>query len=71
MMAGAEGEIRWLAWRRVGLEWITCSSRPAWLPGVWGSGTYRIMEKQDIRARMTLAYGKSGLLFYFTVGQTF
>jgi hypothetical protein len=29
------------------------------------------MEKQDIRARATVAYGKSGVLFYFTVGQNF
>jgi hypothetical protein len=29
------------------------------------------MEQQDLRARATLAYGKSGLLFYFTVGQNF
>jgi hypothetical protein len=42
-----------------------------WLPGIWGSATYKVMEKQDIRARMTLAYGKSGLLYYFAVGQNF
>jgi hypothetical protein len=42
-----------------------------WLPGVWGGATYKVMEKQDIRARVTLAYGKSGLLFYFAVGQNF
>ena len=32
---------------------------------------YKIMAKQDIRARMTLAYGKSGVMFYFAVGQNF
>jgi len=29
------------------------------------------MAKQDICARMTLAYGKSGVMFYFAVGQNF
>jgi hypothetical protein len=80
-MTGAQVEIRWLAWWRLGFEagggvgkvfsefseW----AKAAWLPGFWGSTTYKLMEKQDIRARATLAYGKSGLLFYFTVGQNF
>jgi outer membrane protein assembly factor BamA len=80
-MAGAESEIRWLVWKRVGLEGGVGIGKvfadfgdfggEPWLPGVWGSGTYKIMEAQDLRARMTFAYGKSGLLFYFTIGQTF
>jgi hypothetical protein len=80
-MAGAEAEVRWLAWKRVGLEGGTGLGKvfadfsdfggEPWLPGVWGSATYKIMEEQDLRARATLAYGKSGLLFYFTVGQNF
>jgi hypothetical protein len=81
MMSGAEAEIRWMAWKRVGLEggagvgkvfadFSDFSGQP-WLPGVWGSATYKVMEKQDIRARMSLAYGKSGLLYYFAVGQNF
>lgn len=81
MMAGAEAEIRWLAWKRVGFEaggglgkvfsdFAEFVDEP-WLPGVWGSATYKIMEQQDMRARVTVAYGKSGVLFYFTVGQNF
>jgi len=81
MMAGGEAEVRWAAWTRVGLEggaglgkvfpdFSGFHDQP-WLPGVWGSATYKIMQEQDMRARATLAYGKSGLLFYFTVGQTF
>jgi len=80
-MAGAEAEIRWLAWKRLGFEggggigkvfseFSEFGDQP-WLPGVWGSSTYKIMAKQDIRARMTLAYGKSGVMFYFAVGQNF
>ena len=80
-MGGAEAEVRWLAWWRLGLEAGTGVGKvfaefadfpeEPWLPGVWGSTTYKVMEKQDIRARATVAYGKSGVLFYFTVGQTF
>ncbi|HET7541656.1 MAG TPA: BamA/TamA family outer membrane protein [Polyangiaceae bacterium] len=80
-MAGLEAEIRWLAWWRLGLEAGTGVGKvfaefadfpdAAWLPGVWGSTTLKVMEKQDIRARATVAYGKSGTLFYFTVGQNF
>jgi hypothetical protein len=69
------------AWKRLGFEggggigkvfseFSEFTDEP-WLPGAWGSATYKIMEKQDIRARMTLAYGKSGVLFYFGVGQNF
>jgi hypothetical protein len=81
MMAGAEAEIRWLAFKRVGFEgglgvgkvFSEFSEFPdePWLPGIWGGATYKVMEKQDIRARATVAYGKSGVLFYFTVGQNF
>ena len=81
MMTGAEAEIRWIVWKRVGVEGgggigKVYSSFSEWvdapfLPGVWASGTYKIMEQQDIRARATVAYGKSGVLFYFTVGQNF
>ncbi len=81
MMAGAEGEVRWLAWRRVGLEGglgigkvfpdLSGFGAQPWLPGVWGSVTYRIMEKQDVRARVTVAEGKEGGAFYFAVGQNF
>jgi hypothetical protein len=80
-MVGAEAEIRWLAWKRVGLEGGVGIGKvfadfgdfggEPWLPGIWGSATYKIMEAQDIRVRATLAYGKSGVLFYFTVGQNF
>jgi hypothetical protein len=81
MMTGAEVEIRWMAWERVGFEGGTGIGHvysdfseffnEPWLPGVWGGATYKVMNEQDIRARMTLAYGKSGLLFYFAVGQNF
>jgi len=80
-MAGLEAEIRWLAWWRLGFELGTGVGKvfsefadfpnAEWLPGVWGSTTLKVMEKQDIRARATVAYGKSGILFYFTVGQNF
>jgi len=81
MMSGVEAEIRWLAWKRIGFEgggglgkvfsdFSDFTDEP-WLPGVWGSATYKIMEKQDMRARATLAYGKSGVMFYFGVGQNF
>ena len=80
-MAGLESEIRWLVWKRVGVEGGAGIGKvfaefdeftdAAWLPGVWGSGTFKIMEERDIRARATLAYGKSGTLFYFAVGQNF
>jgi hypothetical protein len=81
MMTGAEVEIRWMAWQRVGFEGGVGVGKvfsdfsefvdEPWLPGVWGGATYKIMEEHDIRARITLAYGKSGLLFYFAVGQNF
>ena len=80
-MTGIEAEIRWIVWKRVGVEAgsgvgkVFAEFADWWhadfLPGVWGSGTFKIMEKQDIRARMTVAYGKSGVLFYFGVGQNF
>jgi hypothetical protein len=81
MMSGVEAEIRWRAWKRIGFEgggglgkvfsdFSDFTDEP-WLPGVWGSATYKIMEKQDMRARATLAYGKSGVMFYFAVGQNF
>ena len=80
-MAGLESEIRWLVWKRVGVEGgagigkvfaeFADFTDDTWLPGVWGSGTYKIMEERDIRARATIAYGKSGALFYFAVGQNF
>ncbi|HYP76304.1 MAG TPA: hypothetical protein VER12_10125 [Polyangiaceae bacterium] len=80
-MAGIETELRWMVWKRIGVEggggvgkvFAEFSDFPGatWLPGVWGSGTFKIMEKQDIRARATVAYGKSGVLFYFAVGQNF
>jgi hypothetical protein len=80
-MAGIETELRWMVWKRIGVEggggvgkvFAEFSDFPGatWLPGVWGSGTSKIMEKQDIRARATVAYGKSGVLFYFAVGQNF
>jgi len=80
-MIGVESELRWLVWKRVGVEGgagvgkvfaeFADFTDAAWLPGVWGSGTFKIMEERDIRARATLAYGKSGALFYFAVGQNF
>jgi Omp85 superfamily domain len=80
-MAGVETEIRWIIWKRIGAEAggglgkvfaeFADFGHEDWLPGVWGSGTFKIMEKQDIRARATVAYGKSGVLFYFGVGQNF
>jgi len=80
-MAGVETEVRWIIWKRIGAEAggglgkvfaeFSQFTDAAWLPGVWGSGTFKIMEKQDIRARATVAYGKSGTLFYFGVGQNF
>jgi hypothetical protein len=80
-MVGAETEIRWIVWKRIGAEAgggvgkvfaeFADIGKAEWLPGVWGSGTFKIMEKQDIRARATVAYGKSGVLFYFGVGQNF
>ena len=81
MMSGAEVELRWIAWKRLGFEAggglgkvfseLSEFDDEPWLPGVWGSATYKIMEQQDIRARATVAYGKSGVLFYFTIGQNF
>ena len=81
MMGGVEAEVRWLAFGRVGLEGgagvgkvfpdLDHFGAQPWLPGVWGSVTYQIMQKQDIRARVTLAEGKGGGAFYFAVGQNF
>jgi hypothetical protein len=42
-----------------------------WLPGAWGSLTYKIMEEQDMRARLTAAMGKTGGALYFAIGQNF
>lgn len=80
-MAGVEGELRWLFWRRLGLEggfgigkvfpaFDEFDSQP-WLPGGWTSLTYQVMEENDIRARLSLAVGKSEWALYFAVGETF
>jgi hypothetical protein len=81
MMAGAEAEVRWLAWRRVGLEGglglgkvfpdLEGFGPQPWLPGIWASVTYKIMQQQDMRARVTFAEGKTGGAFYFAIGQNF
>ncbi len=81
MMLGAQVELRWLFWWRLGLEgglgigkvfesFNEFGPEP-WLPGIWGSLTYKVMEQQDIRARFTVAGGESGVLLYFALGQTF
>jgi Omp85 superfamily domain len=81
MMLGVQAEVRWLFWWRLGLEgglgigkvfesFNEFGPEP-WLPGIWGSLTYKVMEQQDIRARFTVAGGKSGVLLYFALGQTF
>ena len=73
--------MRWLLWWRLGLEGGLgvgkvfpslgeFGSQP-WLPSGWGSLTYRVMEQQDVRVRLTVAVGKSGPLLYFTLGQNF
>ncbi|HTO98134.1 MAG TPA: hypothetical protein VMK66_13885 [Myxococcales bacterium] len=81
MMLGAEAEIRWLFWKRLGAEgglglgkvfpsFDQFGPQP-WLPGIWGSFTYKVMAEQDMRARLTLAAGKTGGALYFAVGQNF
>jgi len=81
MMLGAQVEIRWLFWWRLGLEggvgvgkvfpsFAEFGPQP-WLPSAWGSLTYKVMEDQEIRARLTVAVGKSGALMYFGLGQNF
>jgi hypothetical protein len=81
MMAGAEVEARWLFARRVGAEggvgigkvfpsFDDFAPQP-WLPAAWASLTYKIMESQNIRARLTVAVGKSGGALYGAIGQNF
>jgi hypothetical protein len=81
MMLGAQAEVRWLFWWRLGLEgglgvgkvfpsFNEFGPQP-WLPGVWGSLTYKVMDQQEMRARLTVAGGKSGVLLYFALGETF
>jgi hypothetical protein len=81
MMLGAQTEIRWLFWGPLGAEgglgvgkvfpsFAEFGPEP-WLPGVWASLTYKVMEAQDVRARFTVAGGKSGVLLYFAIGQNF
>jgi hypothetical protein len=81
MMMGGEAELRWQFWRRMGLEGgfglgkvfesLDKFGPQPWLPGGWGSLTYKIMEQQDMRARTTVAVGNTGLTLYFAVGQNF
>ena len=81
MMAGAEVEARWLFWRRVGAEagagigkvfqsFDDFAPQP-WLPAVWASLTYKVMESKNMRARLTVAVGKSGGALYAAIGQNF
>lgn len=81
MMLGAEAELRWLFWWRLGAEagfglgkvfesFSEFGDQP-WLPGGWGSITYKVLAEQDIRARLTLAGSKTGATLYFAVGQNF
>jgi hypothetical protein len=81
MMAGGEVEARWLFARRVGAEggvgigkvfpsFGEFGSQP-WLPGVWASLTYKIVEDKNIRARLTAAVGKSGGALYAAFGENF
>jgi len=81
MMAGGEVEARWLFWWRLGLEggvavgkvfenFDDFGSQP-WLPSVWGSLTVKVMESQNMRARLTGAVSKSGGALYFAAGQNF
>jgi outer membrane protein assembly factor BamA len=81
MMAGAEVEARWLFSRRVGAEAGTGIGKvfpsfdefgpQPWLPAVWASLTYQVMESKQMRARLTFALGKSGGALYAAVGQNF
>ena len=81
MMAGAEVEARWLFWWRLGLEGGIAEGKvfqsfdefgpQPWLPSVWGSLTYQVMEGQNMRARLTAAVSKSGGALYFAAGQNF
>jgi hypothetical protein len=81
MMAGGEVEARWLVWRRIGLEGGVGLGKvfpsfdgfgpQPWLPGAWGSITYKVMENQNMRARLTGAVSKSGGALYFAAGQNF
>lgn len=81
MMAGLEVELRWLFWWRLGLEGglgvgkvfpsFDLFGPQPWLPGAWASLTYKIMEQQDMRARLTVAAGKTGGALYFAIGQNF
>lgn len=67
-MASLEAEICWLAWWRLGFEagsgvgkvFAEVADFPdaAWLPGIWGSTTLKVMEKQDIRARRECSLGR-------------
>jgi hypothetical protein len=81
MMAGVEGELRWLFWWRLGLEaglgigkvfpsFDAFGPQP-WLPGGWVSITSKLIAQRDVRARLTVAAGRSGGALYFGVGQTF
>jgi hypothetical protein len=81
MMAGAEVELRWLFWWRLGAEggvglgkvfpsFDEFGPQP-WLPGAWASLTYQVIEHQDLRARLTGAVSKAGGALYFAVGQNF
>jgi hypothetical protein len=81
MMLGGEVEARWLVWRRIGLEagfglgkvfpsFDEFGPQP-WLPGGWGSITYKVLEAQNIRARVTGAVSKTGGALYFAIGQNF
>jgi hypothetical protein len=81
MMAGAEIEARWLFWRRVGAEAGAGLGKvfpsldeigpQPWLPAVWASLTYQVMETRTMRARLTVAVGKAGGALYAAVGQNF
>ena len=81
MMLGAQAEVRWLFWWRLGLEGGLGAGKvfptfgefwsQPWLPSGWGSLTYKVMEDQEIRVRLTVAVGKSGALLYFALGQNF
>ena len=81
MMAGAEVEARWLFWRRVGAEGgfgigkvfpsLDEFGPQPWLPALWASLTYKIMESKNMRARLTVAVGNDGGTLYFAIGQNF
>ena len=81
MMAGLDVELRWLFWWRLGMlagasigkvfpSFDGFGPQP-WLPSGWVGLTYKVMEKSDIRANLTLAVGKSEVALYFGLGQTF